>query len=260
MLKLKPALFAALAFAPIFILVLALSRHDYSWADWKPATCMPDWCFCEAQRSGIITQPANTWSSLGFVFVGLLILSQRYPHTKPASAFSSTHALVYSLATIFIGLGSTFYHASLTFLGQFFDVMGMYLLAGFILLYNLSRTKFISSFAFVLLYAALNLVLAALLIILPELRRYLFAALILVAPALAYLPRGVTRDQTKRRYLRAAILTLLVAFVIFLLDLTKIFCRPESWLQGHALWHLGGALAAGLLYLHYRNEQSPGHS
>jgi hypothetical protein len=37
--------------------------------------------------------------------------------------------------------GSAFYHASLTFVGQFFDVMGMYFIASFIMLYNISRLK-----------------------------------------------------------------------------------------------------------------------
>lgn len=241
----------ALLFLLLAAAVFALSRFNYSFAGWKPATCMPDMCFCEAIRAGSIAQPANTWSSLGFVLVGLLILSRRFHQTKQTSGFSPTHTLVYSLATIFTGLGSTFYHASLTFVGQFFDVMGMYLLGGFILLYNLARVRLLSARAFVLAYVALNFVLAVLLITVPELRRYLFAALILVALVWAYHPRRPASNLTQRKYLAWAVLTLVLAFVIFLLDLTKVFCSPNSWLQGHALWHLGGALSAGLLYKHY---------
>jgi hypothetical protein len=59
-----------------------------------------------------------------------------------------------------IGLGSAFYHASLTFAGQFFDVMGMYLLASFILLYNISRVSAFSRRKFVSAYLALNSILA----------------------------------------------------------------------------------------------------
>lgn len=250
----KPALATLLVFILIVVALISLSRADYSWADWKAATCMPDMCFCEAIRPGSIAQPANTWSSLGFVLVGLLILSRRFFQSQPASGFSTMHTLVYALATIFIGLGSTFYHASLTFVGQFFDVLGMYLLGGFILLHNLARARSLVAKNFVAAYVALNLALAVLLITLPELRRYLFAALILAALVWAYHPRRPASSVTQRKYLAWAVITLLLAFIIFLLDLTKIFCSPYSWLQGHALWHLGGALAAGLLYRHYSAE------
>jgi hypothetical protein len=37
---------------------------------------------------------------------------------------------------ILIGLGSWFYHASLAFVGQGFDVAGMYLLGTFMVLYG----------------------------------------------------------------------------------------------------------------------------
>lgn len=168
---------------------------------------------------------------------------------------TATHTLIYGVALILIGLGSTFYHASLTFVGQFFDVMGMYLLACFILLYNLSRVTVLRARSFVLLYLAINAVLAFLLIVLPELRRYLFALLILTALVLVYAPRAHKQTRAQRKYLTAAVATLMLSFLIFLLDLTKIFCWPESWMQGHALWHLGGALAAGLLHQHYRAEK-----
>ncbi len=251
--KLKASLLTVLGFMLIVFATFGLSLHSYSWTNWKPATCMPEACFCEALRPGTIAQPANTWSSLGFVFVGLLILSGC--STMPrAKNFTAMHALVYAGATIFIGLGSTFYHASLTFVGQFFDVMGMYLLGSFILLYNLARVRSLSARRFVIAYLALNSVLAVLLVVLPELRRYLFAGLILLALFWAYHPRRVPTSASARKYLAAALTTVLLAFVLFLLDLTKIFCSPESWLQGHALWHLGGALSAWLLYQAYAHS------
>ena len=40
-------------------------------------------------------------------------------------------------ALALVGLGSAFYHSSLTFVGQVFDVSGMYLIATFILLHRL---------------------------------------------------------------------------------------------------------------------------
>ncbi|NUO79669.1 ceramidase domain-containing protein [candidate division KSB1 bacterium] len=228
---------------------------------------MPDWCFCEAIRPGTIAQPANTWSSLGFVLAGLLVLAANAHDTaahsplRGANRMTATRAYanVYGIALLCIGLGSTFYHASLTFAGQFFDVMGMYLFACFILLYNLARVTTLRARKFVVFYVVMNTVLALLLLVLPVLRRYLFAMLVLGALALAYWPSGAARQHGKRGYLTGAFLIIVIGFIIFLLDLTKIFCWPQSWLQGHALWHLSGALAAGLLYQHYRTEQRAPH-
>jgi len=34
-----------------------------------------------------------------------------------------------------------------------------------------------------------------------------------------------------------------------------VLCDPDSWLQGHGLWHLGGAATALLLYFYMRSER-----
>jgi len=45
------------------------------------------------------------------------------------------------------------------------------------------------------------------------------------------------------------------AFLIWGLDISKTICNPHSPLQGHAVWHLLGAVAAGFLYLYYASER-----
>src|SRR5512132_2015416 len=100
------------------------------WAGWQPATCLKTGCFCEAaHEQSPIRQTANTYSSLAFVFSGMLIIAK-----QPAkSRFTYAYAIIMGIASIIIGVGSVFYHASLTFIGQFFDVFGMFLLAAFML-------------------------------------------------------------------------------------------------------------------------------
>ena len=34
-------------------------------------------------------------------------------------------------------------------------------------------------------------------------------------------------------------------------------CDPDSWIQGHAVWHLFGTLSIYLLFLFYRDLLSP---
>jgi len=239
----------------------ALSSIEYSWTDWRPASCMPDHCFCEAIRPGTVAQPANTWSSFGFVFVGLLVMRQSGEDMRllKRNLLTSRRAypLLFGTALILTGLGSAFYHASLTFVGQFFDVLGMYLLASFIMLYNISRLKTLNGKNFVVAYLLINALLAFLLITYPALRRYVFGAIILATLWPEYHLRKTRTLIINNFFIKAAWGTLILAFVIWTLDLTKILCNPNSWLQGHALWHLLGAVAGGFLYLYYRSENVP---
>lgn len=69
-------------------------------------------------------------------------------------------------------MGSVFFHASLTFIGEFFDLLGMYLLVSFILFmpgapFGLSKTSFLTR------YLLLNLALIVLYVTLPEAKAFL---------------------------------------------------------------------------------------
>jgi uncharacterized membrane protein SirB2 len=221
---------------------------------------MPANCFCEAIHPGTIAQPANTWSSFGFVLIGLLVIRQSGEDVRRLNSNSMAgkraFPVLYGTVLILIGLGSAFYHASLTFAGQFFDVMGMYLLASFILLYNISRVSALSNRQFVLAYLAFNTILVYALLQHPAWRRYIFAAIVLATLLPEYRVRTQKKPQINGAFLQAAWWTLVAAFVIWILDITKLLCDPNSWIQGHALWHLLGAVAAGWLYLYYRSENA----
>jgi hypothetical protein len=250
----------------------ALWPHAGTWDAWRAATCMPDACFCEALRDGRVKQPVNAASSLAFVFVGVLILltgrADRErddgrgtpPRDAPRAGMrgSSRYALVFAVALIVTGLGSAFYHASLSFVGQFADVMGMYLIATFVILYALGRMRRLSTATVVASYVAANAALATVLVTLPALRRYLFAVVLLIGLAAEYAARRRARPAPDGRLLLGAVALLTAAFTLWVLDITKLLCAPTSVLQGHAAWHILGAAAAWLLYGYYRSEDSTG--
>ena len=208
----------------------------------RPASCLPDSCFCEAIRSEGIRQPANSLSSLAFVVVAVIVLCHGWRNDRvKASLLALTLALV--------GIGSALYHASLSFTGQFFDVLGMYLIATLALLLSLSRIRPLSTATMMAAYAAINSVLAAILWIAPVYRRWIFAAL------LAGIIVVEKRDRAaERRYMMRAIVVMGIAFAIWVLDFTRTLCSPSSLFQGHAVWHILGALAAWYLFLHYRGH------
>jgi hypothetical protein len=268
-------------FLLIILVLIPLSGLPAPWAAWRPATCMPAACFCEAIGAGFIRQPIDTWSNLAFVLMGLLILEDVLRLSSTRSnllAQRRTYGVVYAVAVILIGLGSWFYHASLTFIGQWFDVMGMYLLGTFMVVYNVARLsvsprvthphasrqdigmprpRMMSGRIFAVSYLLFNLVLALSLIVVPELRRYLFGMLLMVTIILEVIIRRRTVTQIRTGYFIAALLIYVLAQIIWTLDLNHIECDPDGLLQGHAIWHILTAASAGLLYLYYRSENDP---
>lgn len=223
------------------------------WTHFSPATCLATHCFCETPRAGaLVLQPADSWSSFGFVLVGgWIALAPRDTET----AFGRSVALWFALTAIVIGIGSFLLHATLTLWGQFLDVLGMYLLSGFILAYALQRGRGLSNQTTSILYLAISALLIALLWIMPETRRWLFALVLLIALAVELILARPRRPGVRVALLFYGLIANLVAFGIWSLDNTRTVCAPDSLLQGHAIWHLLGAVAVFFNYLYYRSER-----
>ena len=76
------------------------------WANWA----RPNVKYCEPNACSWITTPANTWTNLAYIFVGLWMLYDAKTRTKNAGP------TLYSIgwAIVFVGITSFFYHASYT--------------------------------------------------------------------------------------------------------------------------------------------------
>lgn len=217
---------------------------------------MPDSCFCEAVRDAIVRQPANTWSNLGFCLAGA-VMAVELVRRRDGRGVRPVEAAVFALAVFLVGVTSGFYHASLTFIGQTMDVQSMYLLALLAFAVNVDALRPGAPRRFGVLYVGLNVALGVLLIAVPVLRRYAFG--------LALGAIVVTEVMLRRRGLRDWPLAALfgaaavqgVAFFIWAMDTTHTWCAPHSLVQGHAAWHLLGAVASYLLWRYYRGHAAP---
>ena len=156
--------------------------------------------------------------------------------------------------SMILGVGSAFYHASLTFIGQFFDVFGMFLLAAFMLVYTWERIWKLRLITTLGLYLVLNLLLSWLQIAIPETLRFAFALVILMALVFEYYFLKNTRPQIDIRWLRLAAGSLALAYFIWILDNTRLVCLENSLVQGHALWHILGAVAVWMMHRYYVSE------
>ena len=236
----------------------ALSVLGPNWAAYAPATCTSTHCFCELPRSGaLVLQPANTWSSFGYVLIGFLMIVLAEGRDA-ASAMSPLAARTLGLTAIAVGLGSALMHATLTLWGQFLDVVGMYLVGSFLLVRALARCRRIPDGAAIALYVALCGMLIAVLIMLPEVRRWLFAVLLILAIVVELVFARPLRPGARLRYYLGGILATAVAFGFWILDQQGVVCAPRSLLQGHAVWHALGAASLWLSFSYYCSERLVG--
>lgn len=224
-----------------------------AWASWRPATCLPDDCFCEGLRDSLIRQPANTWSSLAFVAVALWAGARLFRRRQSGTAaLTGVETGLFLGALVLVGTGSAFYHASLTFIGQVFDVSGMYFVATFVLLHRLGTGWKLPPAWGVLGFVAANGLLMGAQVTTPSLRRVIFGVLLVAALCVEW-----RASRLGRAWLGLGVGLMAVAFAIWFIDRRRLLCDPESLIQGHAVWHLLGALAAACLYLSYEAEAGP---
>lgn len=216
-------------------------------ADGRPATCVETGCFCEAVSGGIPNQIEASWSSLAFVLLGVWVILQR---GAPATRERTLLPLA-GITMVAIGVSSFVYHATLTFVGQWLDVFSMYLLGLLIALGALWRTGRLGGRPAVALYVVLAVGLGVAQFIYPDARRILFALVLLPGVILELTPFIAGRGPGSRRWVLASLATFVVAYAVWLLDQSQL-CDPHFWLQGHALWHVLGAVAALLLTVHWR--------
>lgn len=215
--------------------------------------------FCEVARDGCVKQPANTFSNLGFVVAGLVI-AWHAGRPGPAAAMRGL-ATAYACLVVLLGPASAAMHATQTELGGHLDLLSMYLVASFAAAYALMRWsgqgRLFFWQLFSLMVAACELVglLGDDVPVVQQAGNVAFAALLLVAVVVEVrLWRRGGPSRTDLRWGAGALGTILLAFLIWNLTRT-LWCDPHSLLQGHAVWHLLGAVSAYLLFRFWASER-----
>ena len=218
--------------------------------------------FCERAHDGVVAQPANTLSNVGFVVAGLLVARHAQRREEPANAsyvMSSAVATFYACVVVLLGPGSAAMHATQSGWGGHLDMLSMYLVAGFAAAWAWVRWTRRGTPSFVTAYVAC--VAACELVglwtdpvpVVHYAGNLAFGVLLVVAVVLetALWRRGET--SLVFRHGVVALASMLVAFAIWLLS-NAGWCDPDSLLQGHAAWHLLCAVAAYWLYRLYASE------
>lgn len=207
----------------------------------------PNIKWCEERLCSIVQEPANTWSNLPYIIVGLWILSQ---------ARGRRPFRVLGAAAIVMGALSLVYHASNTYATQVLDFVGMFVYLSLLLVWNLRRLGIVSgqtrsvSAYFLLVYANM-----ALLLIFPLALGLPIQSIIMVGTIGTFALEALLAPRTIRalgagpyRQYGLAVLFLASAAMASYLDLSRRWCDPSNhWAQGHALWHL--LTAASIIFV-----------
>ncbi|MBI3844053.1 MAG: ceramidase domain-containing protein [Planctomycetes bacterium] len=210
------------------------------WDSWRQAPLD----FCEEVLHGWVKQPANTWSNIGFIVVGIWIW-------RLARREGRLHLRTIAVVALVIGFGSTFYHASGTYWGSLADYAGTFMASGVMVALNVRRWLRWSWAPVYLVFAGITLFFLGSMVAFPGSERWLFtfgSPCWIIELRLFFRDRRVTRY---RMYL-VSYIVLAVATLFWWLDVARILCIPNNHiLTGHSVWHLLMAAVFLPLYRFY---------
>lgn len=228
------------AFKEIIMEIISL-LPECPWSSFLPPTIK----YCEDNLCSYITQPSNTWSNLSFILVGIYLIILNHKDRLNYLRYIGQIAIL-------TGVASFLYHASFTFLFQFFDLSSMYLFSTMILSINLRRANLISAHnqnltLLVLLFASMGL-----LYIFKPFGIPIFTLQVLVAFGLEFYLFKKSNRAFSYFYYKLTVVTLAIALSAWILDFKRIVCNPMNHLlQGHAIWHIFSSLCFLFLYKFY---------
>ncbi len=194
--------------------------------------------FCEATLDGAIKHPADTWTNIGPIIAGIMILLKaRRPLARMLGG-----------ASVWTGVASGYFHASNTILGETLDLSGMFM---FILSIAALQQERASpgrpgNPKLITLVILGSLVLTVLSSLSTAFASPMFAVIVVIVVI-----RGVY-DQKLTMWAYAMVVTFLIAWGFWWLDFLHIICNPNNHiLTLHGMWHLLNGLVFWFAYQHY---------
>jgi Ceramidase len=250
--------FILIAWLGLTFAVIDTMNAPSAWTTWPPDYCRTVNCYCETIRDRLVSQPIATYSNLGFILAGLFIIVTCLRTPASTANLMTAHkgyALLFGAAIIGTGLFSFFYHASLTKVGDLFDLMGMFLFTSFIMLYCITRLRPMGGPAFITAYLIINILLGIGLLVAYGLQQVYFLTMIVGAVVAETLHVRRNKPQIQLRYMGLALLVFALGGSVWMLDGTSLLpCDLSAPFTWHGVWHLSAALAGTLMFLYFWSE------
>lgn len=225
--------------------------------------------FNEAVYGSIYRQRANTLSNIGYVLVGLYVIAYAWWDYRRPTSESDPYAvrhpalmLLFGITCIELGFGSGLMHAAMNSWSHKLDVLGMVATVTALAVLHWARWvpgvrvsgRFLPSWPILGFFAFAGPIYFVL-----NLNRFGFGnaayggliGIVGVSMALEFM---AGKSSFQYRWPALSLASLVLAFFIWNLDKAGRFSSPDSWFQGHALWHLLTALTLGSAANFYRTE------
>ncbi len=220
--------------------------------------------YCEyndTQR--LFHQKINTYSNLAYFFVGTFICALAWQDIENQTSTQLNCLQRFPMLSflmggsfIYLSIGSSLFHASLTWVGQRFDMNGTYSITIsllFIALYHvfhkLHWTAIVKKATIV---TALLVIVAFYEIHLRVTSSILLPVMILLTWVLTIVNYFQFRKERSMVWALLGLALVIIALNIRVLDVQKVDCDPYSLFQGHAFWHVLTALGSFCSYAFFR--------
>ncbi|MBN2151523.1 MAG: ceramidase domain-containing protein [Candidatus Lokiarchaeota archaeon] len=279
------AIILGLIYSAAWIGGLLAMRAFFGYWPGEPSRCLAiGTCFCERnQPDQLVITPINAWTNMFYVCFGFaaifMALRGRNEAKSPTHDDSrpelpnpmkslSPYVVCYAFISITVGLMSWTMHAAWRKWGGFLDVYSMNLYIVFVLLYSLARERGWNWRAFITCYIVAEIVFFPIYwfhLIHPNLLFGIILVLAVVNEFRVLLQRYIPRQRRReiRRPLPLFLLTIVsfvVGFIIWNVvsgesDEPAALCDPDSWFQGHSVWHFLTALAMLITFRYMQGER-----
>lgn len=227
--------------------------------------------FCEcATLKSLIREPINTWSNLPFLFFAVVFLLtgirdiRNYSRVNMMS-YLPIYSFLFALGGFYLFISSTFFHMSLTKIGEQLDMSGVFFVVSLPFIYNLHKAYNIRRFSNPVRTTkkTLKIFLTTFLVLITVLTifKWELQTLVVVPILILLTAAGIVHMILKHpgnsdvRLLIISAVLLLIGGTFFLLDNHSSLCRENSFFQCHAIWHICCSSAWYFLYLYLRSER-----
>ena len=216
--------------------------------------------YCERIRPGRIKQPVNTFSNLGFIIAGLVMLAVLDGSTGASTtpmATTTSISVLFGIVVIWLGPGSMFLHASQKVWGGWLDNLSMNMFITFVVWYDLAQGNEWGAGWFWLAYLLSNIAIGALnwFVTWPKIGLLTFGLLIAAMVGVEIWAIATDRYDRDFLWIIPVVLSFGTAFFIWFKSRSGgPWCKPNSIWQGHGAWHLLSALATVFIFVYLRSE------
>jgi len=257
------------AFTLLLVLLYLIYRDTDVWMILSDTPLQTKHAFHEAVYGSIYRQRANTLSNLGYILIGLYVISYAWWDYRRPTSDSDPYAVRYPALMVYfgftcivLGLGSGLMHAAMTSWGHKLDVLGMVATVTALAALHFARWipgvpvagRFVPSWP---LFGFLAFAGSAYIVLNMDRIGFgtaVYGGLIGVLGTGMAVEVALRKSSFQFRWSVLSFLSLALAYYIWNLDKAGQFSSRDSWFQGHAFWHLLTAVTLGSAVNFYRTE------